>query len=169
MVQRGEFDRGAVFQTPKGTDMVVVASPGFIDGVRFSPMRNNSIDRHSSRNLPLKLSSSPFCHILPGSMWGVDVLRGKPFEDGLAYEFGAIVVPQVRRCTSDTDQLGQYFNDTLGADRAGHINRQALSDGRRRRTWLCASNSSMSAFRAETLCRDSLAIHLVAPERARGF
>ena len=34
--------------------------------------RNHSRLRHSSRNLPLKLSPTPFCHGLPGSI----VVRG---------------------------------------------------------------------------------------------
>lgn len=33
--------------------------------------RNHSTDRHSSRNLPLKLSSAPFCQGLPESLSSV--------------------------------------------------------------------------------------------------
>lgn len=33
--------------------------------------RNHSIDRHSSRSLPLKDSSVPFCQGLPGSLVAV--------------------------------------------------------------------------------------------------
>lgn len=39
--------------------------------------RNHSRLRHSSRNLPLKLSLTPFCHGLPGSIRAVCRLPGK--------------------------------------------------------------------------------------------
>ena len=36
-------------------------------------LRNHSMLKHSSRNLPLKLSLSPFCHGLPGSIKAVSI------------------------------------------------------------------------------------------------
>jgi hypothetical protein len=49
---------------------------------------NHSIDRHSSRNLPLKDSLLPFCQGFPGSMCAVSMfawvslLRGNQGESG---------------------------------------------------------------------------------------
>jgi hypothetical protein len=36
-------------------------------------LRNHSMLKHSSRNFPLKLSLSPFCHGLPGSIKAVSM------------------------------------------------------------------------------------------------
>ncbi len=53
------------------TNLVVVRSPSLDDDDALSSDRSHSTLRHSSRNLPLKLSSAPFCQGLPGSITAV--------------------------------------------------------------------------------------------------
>ena len=70
--------------------------------------------RHSSRNLPLKLSSVPFCHGLPGSISAVSMPAFcQPFEDRFAHEFGAVIRAQVARRTAFADQPRQHLDDAL--------------------------------------------------------
>ena len=69
--------------------------------------------RHSSRNLPLKLSLVPFCQGLPGSMSGPMFAFGDPPQDRPRDELRAVVRPQVARCAVNADQPGQHFDDSL--------------------------------------------------------
>lgn len=73
-------------------DIYIFSNKYSISTVASRRKRNHSIDRHSSRNLPLKLSSVPFCHGLPASlMHGDDARVRDPFQDALADELQPVV------------------------------------------------------------------------------
>ena len=89
--------------------------------------RNHSTLRHSSRNLPLKLSLVPFCQGLPGLISAVAMpLFGDPFEDRVADELRLIVRAQEERRSLRADELREHLDHALGTDRAGHVDGQAL-------------------------------------------
>lgn len=70
MLARFQFElrRDQVLQAAVGTYLVVVIATGFDQDSGFAARAEPSMDRHSSRSLPLKLSSVPFCQGLPGSL-----------------------------------------------------------------------------------------------------
>lgn len=57
-----------VVQSRMRANGVEVPPPFFDHNPRLARQRNQSVDRYSSRNLPLKLSLKPFCHDFAGSI-----------------------------------------------------------------------------------------------------
>ena len=86
--------------------------------------------RHSSRNLPLKLSSAPFCQgphpELRIDQRSLDSLVGDPLQQRPQDELRAVVGAQVERGPAFADQPRQHLDDTARADGAVDLDRQAL-------------------------------------------
>ena len=83
--------------------------------------------RHSSRNLPLKLSSPVLPRFARIDQGGVDLgLRG-PRQDRVADEFGSIVRAQEHRRAALADQASEDFDDAWGADTAPYVDGVALA------------------------------------------
>ena len=90
--------------------------------------RNHSTLRHSSRSLPLKLS---LVAVLPGlariDQRRGDAALGDPLEDCAADELRAVVRAQEERRAVRADEAREHLDHALGADRAGHVDGQALA------------------------------------------
>lgn len=76
--------------------------------------RNRSNDRHSSRNLPLKLSPKPFCQGLPGSINAVSM----PFatihlSSARLTNSGAVVGTKIERRTTFGHEPRQHLDHAM--------------------------------------------------------
>ena len=88
---------------------------------------NHSMLRHSSRNLPLKLSFDAVLPGLPGSMSAVSMFACvSQRRIARGHELRAVVGSQIRRRAVNADKLREHLDDPAGADAAGDIDRQAL-------------------------------------------
>src|SRR3954452_13254412 len=89
--------------------------------------RNHSSPRHSSRNLPLKLSATPFCQGLPGSISAVPIPCAT-IHDSRALETNSGPL-SLRRKAGAPRSLTRRDSTSMnprGADAAVHLDRQAL-------------------------------------------
>ena len=72
--------------------------------------------RHSSRNLPLKLSTKAFCVGLPGAnMMQPKAAIDRPAQHGQAGELGAVVQNDGFGVAADRGDRIEYANDALSA------------------------------------------------------
>src|SRR5476649_1687434 len=112
MVTGFEFDGCKVIEALMRSDMVVVAAPGFDDGLSLS----SGAEPFHGKALVTQLTVKAFVStVLPGfarvDVGGGDGFAGEPFEDGLTDEFGAVVGTQMGWCTVDADQSAKHFDD----------------------------------------------------------
>ena len=128
MVTGFEFDGCQIFKALVGSDMVVVAAPGFYHGFGLGAGAKSFHGKALIAELTVKALVGA---VLPGfariDVRGRNGFSGEPFENGLTDEFGAIVRTQMGRCAVNADQFGKDFNDALGADRAGNIDGEAFA------------------------------------------
>ena len=89
--------------------------------------RNHSRLRHSSRNLPLKLSATPFCQGLPGSINAVPI-PASTIQDNSAFDTnsGPLSLRRKRRRAALADQTRQHLDHARRADAAVDVDRQPL-------------------------------------------
>src|ERR1700722_10617980 len=87
--------------------------------------RNHSRFRHSSRNLPLKLSATPFCQGLPGSINAVP-MPCDPGQQGLGYELWPVVAAQECRRAACTHEARQHIDHAWRAHAAIDLKPQPL-------------------------------------------
>src|SRR3954466_11796071 len=86
--------------------------------------RNHSSPRHSSRNLPLKLSATPFCQGLPGSISAVPIPCAT-IHDSRALDTNSGPL-SLRRKAGAPRSLTKRDDHPRRADAAVHLDRQAL-------------------------------------------
>ena len=91
-------------------------------------LRNHSTLRHSSRNLPLKLSLTPFCQGLQGDdERRVNVVALEPAEDGHRDGLGPVVGPQHERSAAETHKTAQNLVNAPRPQAAGDVYRQRFA------------------------------------------
>jgi hypothetical protein len=90
--------------------------------------RNHSMLKHTSRSLPLKLSSVPFCHGLPGSMCAVSTCaRRQPAQDRSRDELRPVVGAQAPGRAVHADQPRQHLDHPARPDAARHVDGEHLA------------------------------------------
>ena len=106
---------------------IVVPTPGLDDYLRLAATAEPFHAQAFVAESPLKLSSEPFCHGLPGSIsavWMPAISSHSRIalltNSGRCRNAGA-------RCATFADQSGKHFDHTAGTDAAGDIDGQALA------------------------------------------
>ena len=74
LVVSSKFRRSAIVEAGMRSHFIVMSPPDFDEDTGLGTAAKPSMLRHSSRNLPLKLSSAPFCQGFPGSIRAVAIL-----------------------------------------------------------------------------------------------
>src|SRR5512134_1340337 len=118
---------GQVLEAAVRTYRVVVTAPVFDHdtslGARAEPLQGQTF----IAELPVEALVGT---VLPGlarvDQRRLDALGSQPLEDGATDELRAVVRAQVARRPVGADQLGQELDHPLGADGAGHVDRQAF-------------------------------------------
>jgi hypothetical protein len=91
-------------------------------------LRNHSRLKHSSRKRPLKHSSIPFCHGLPGSFSAVSMPEVSSHSRiALLTNSEPLSDRRYRGAPRSLMRACQHFDHTRRADAAGYIDRQALA------------------------------------------
>jgi len=121
----GERRRRQIAEARMRAHRSVVPAPGLDTTFASARERNHSRLRHSSRNLPLKLSLTPFCHGLPGSMNAVPMPWSTiHFSTARATNSGPFVATQVSGRAALADQPREDLDDARRADPAVNLDRQ---------------------------------------------
>ena len=123
-----KFQRCELPETGVRADLVVLTPEQFDQDLRVGPVLK---PMHVQTLVP-ELAVERFVHpVQPGfsriDECGVDVTLCEPLQDRSGDEFGAIVAPEVSRCSMHADKPREYFDDTSRTDAAGYIDSQALA------------------------------------------
>lgn len=122
-----ELERGQVRDARMRSHRVVVLPPDFDDRLGFAP----GAEPLEAQALIAEAAVERFVGtVLPWlariNQRRLDVRRGQPLQDGVAYELGAVVGSKEQRRTVATHEPGQHLDYARGADAAGDVDCQAL-------------------------------------------
>src|SRR6185312_4715481 len=122
-----ELVRGQVVEAGVRAHGVVVLAPRLDDDLGFAS-RTKPLD---TQTLVAELAVEPFVGaVLPRHAMidkrGLDARIGEPLQDGMAYELGTVVRPQVGRRSVYAHQARKHVDDAYRANAPGHVDREAF-------------------------------------------